>query len=632
MDTILYFASILLTCALTGWLSIYAWRHRSIPAASTYAVMAFSECLLALAELLSMLSPGQAQALFWFKLRFVFTAAVPVLWLVFALEYRGRKDWLSRRSLAIPFIIPVLTQIFLWTNNLHGLWVKQEVGFHQSGSLWLVETSARIPGLWYLVHSFYSLLLLLVGIGIILIAAWRKQRLYKGQAFLLSAGALIALVTSIIPAFNLMPKSEFNPFIPGIGASALLYALAIFRFQFLKRAPAMESVSGNPEEKAQEKRSLAFFMFIFVVLAAGIAAIGYLSYQNYERQFRSQVENQLSSIATLKENGLQSWRQERLADAESIYRNPSFSALVQRFLENPLDAQAQAELQTWLDVFAAYNQYDRIFLLDTQGVDRISSPITAEPVAAHLTQAMNAVLSTGQVTFLDFHRDTPAGAIHLSLLVPILAQQDNHPLGILVMRIDPQLYLYPYIQTWPVPSTSAETLLVRRDGTDALFLNELRFQKNTALTLRVPLEKTEINAVKAVLGQVGVVEGLDYRGVRVIADMRRVPDSPWYLISRMDIVEVYAPLRVRLWEMLLLFGVLALTAGAGLSWAWRQQQLRFYQARYQSTEALRVSEEKFRKAFLISPDAVAITRLSDGLLVNHPWNSISGIARKTGKK
>jgi len=45
-----------------------------------------------------------------------------------------------------------------------------------------------------------------------------------------------------------------------------------------------------------------------------------------------------------------------------------------------------------------------------------------------------------------------------------------------------------------------------------LFLDELKFQTNAALNLRISLERTNVPAVKAVLGQTGIVEGTDYRG------------------------------------------------------------------------------------------------------------------------
>jgi PAS domain S-box-containing protein len=356
--------------------------------------------------------------------------------------------------------------------------------------------------------------------------------------------------------------------------------------------------------ETQARRSLAMFLLIFVLMTAGIAAVGYLSYQNYERQFRAQAESQIASIAELKVDELQDWRHERLADAEMLYRNPAFSERVQRYLENPADVQAQAALRSWLDKYQAYDQYDRVFLLDTDGVERISSPATPEPVAAHLVQEIAAVLSAGQVAFLDFHRDTADGPIRLALLVPIYAAQDEHPLGLVVLRIDPNVYLYPYLQEWPVPSASAEIALVRRDGDYAVHLSELRFQENAALNLRVPLEDTQRVAVKAVLGQEGIVEGVDYRGVPVIAYVHAVSDSPWLLVARIDTAEVYAPLRARLWQTVVFFSALLAASGAALGLVWRRQRVRYYRGQAQAAEALRLLSARQQALLSAIPDII----------------------------
>ncbi len=62
------------------------------------------------------------------------------------------------------------------------------------------------------------------------------------------------------------------------------------------------------------------------------------------------------------------------------------------------------------------------------------------------------------------------------------SRSGGRPLGVLKLRIDPHAYLYPFIQRWPTPSETAETLLVRREGNEVVFLNELKFQKDTALS------------------------------------------------------------------------------------------------------------------------------------------------------
>jgi PAS domain S-box-containing protein len=349
----------------------------------------------------------------------------------------------------------------------------------------------------------------------------------------------------------------------------------------------------------KQKRTLFIFIAIFLLLVVGIAVNGYVSYRNFEQEFRLQAERQISAVAELKVKDLVNWRKERLGDAEFLYHNPAFSALVGRYFENSDDVEARAGLLAWLENYQVYDQYDRVCLLDVTGAERLSIPTSPETVDTHLVTDATASLRSGKVTFLDFQRDTSAGGdIHISILVPIFADQNNkHPLGVLALRIDPETYLYPYIQQWPTPSQSAETLLIRRDGDDALFLNELRFNPDVALTLRYPLTETEVPAVKAVLGQTGIVVGLDYRGEPVLADVRAVPDSPWFLVAQMDIAEVYAPLRTRLWQTFGMIGLAIFTAGAGLALVWRQGRIRFYREQADIAIALRESEEKYRRLF-----------------------------------
>src|ERR1035437_1257825 len=253
----------------------------------------------------------------------------------------------------------------------------------------------------------------------------------------------------------------------------------------------------------------------------------------------------------------------------------------------------------------ATDQYDLIRLLDAQGVTRMSVPTGRPPVSSVVLQRIPEILRSGQVTFQDFHRNEHDQRVYLDILVPIFDEQDaSRPLGVFYLRIDPDKYLYPFIKHWPVPSETAEILLIRREGNEAVFLNELRFQTNTALNLRSSLENTNMPAVKAALGQKGIVEGADYRGVPVLAALRAVPDSPWFLVARMDTAEVYAPLRERLWLTILLVSLLLISAGAGIGVIWRHQRVQFYKERYKMAEALREGEARYRAVVDFANDAI----------------------------
>ena len=356
-----------------------------------------------------------------------------------------------------------------------------------------------------------------------------------------------------------------------------------------------------------ERRAEWGLLLIFALLSLGIVAGGAFYYRHYERQFRAAAERQLAAIAELKVGELAQYRKERLEDAAIFFNNAAFSGLVRRFFDHPEDAEAQQQIQEWTVKLMATDQYDLVRLLDAQGVIRLSSPAGAPPISSVVAQRIPEILRSGQVTFQDFHRNEHDRRVYLDILIPFFDEQDaRRPLGVFYLRIDPDKYLYPFIQRWPVPSQTAETLLVRRDGNDALFLNELKFRTNTALNLRISLESNNMPAVKAVLGQEGIVEGMDYRGAPVLAALRAVPDSPWFLVARMDTAEVFAPMRARLWQVVVMICVLLFGSGACVGLVWRQQQSRFYQAQYESAEALSRSETKFHTLYDSTRDAVML--------------------------
>ncbi|MEW6666530.1 MAG: PAS domain S-box protein [Thermodesulfobacteriota bacterium] len=386
-----------------------------------------------------------------------------------------------------------------------------------------------------------------------------------------------------------------SPFLYGSGVipPALSTSMGLLFLGMSILAASGEQVwPAGPLSDPSIRRAGYVLVLVFMALAAGIISAGHMYYRNHEKHHRKEMERQLNAVADLKVGELVQWRRERLGDASVFHGNPNFSGLVKRHLEAPQDMDARERLRTWLSKVQAAYQYDRVFLLDAKGVEQAAVPGTTESIAPHLLEESSRVVGAGQVSFLDFHRDAPDRPIHLAVVVPILAEQDGgRPLGLLVLRIDPSVYLYPFIQRWPTPSRTAETLLVRREGNEVVFLNELRFQKSTALNLRNSLEDVHMPAVKAALGQEGIVEGIDYRGMPVIACVRSVPDSPWFLVARMDAAEVYAPLRQKLWESVIFIGVLLLAAGTGVGLVWRQQQARFYRERYESAEALRERTE-----------------------------------------
>jgi len=409
-----------------------------------------------------------------------------------------------------------------------------------------------------------------------------------------------------------MPLLYGGKFIP----PALNVLLAFMLLSLALLILAWPSTSSPPGGQSAAFPKTAFLLLlIFFILALGIITTGFLYYRQYERNYREEVEGQLSAVAELKVGELTQWRKERLGDGAILFRNAAFSSLVKRCFEKPEDAEAFRQLQAWMGKYT--DKYDQIRVLDTQGVSRVVVPQPRAAMASVILQYLPDVLRSQQVTLQDFYKNEHDQRVYLAVLVPLFDEADNgRPLGALVMRIDPGTHLYPYIKYWPTPSRTAETLLVRREGHEALFLNELRFETNTALTLRVPLDHITRTAAQAALGREGIMVGTDYRRVSVVAALRTIPDSPWSLVARMDTAEVYAPIRQRLWQVVVMMGILLFGAGACIGLVWRNQYICGYRERAEVAESLRNSEVRFRRLFEAARDGVLILDAETGKILD----------------
>ena len=141
----------------------------------------------------------------------------------------------------------------------------------------------------------------------------------------------------------------------------------------------------------------------------------------------------------------------------------------------------------------------------------------------------------------------------------------------MVFAIDPRLFLFPLIQSWPVPSKTSESLLVKKVDSNVVFLNQLRHINNTVLSLVLPVTASRLPAAMAVRGVTGVVEGIDYRNKPVLAAIRPITGTPWYLVAKTDKSEAYAPLYSVAWYAFFISLLLLLLSAISIGMYWRKR-------------------------------------------------------------
>jgi PAS domain S-box-containing protein len=346
---------------------------------------------------------------------------------------------------------------------------------------------------------------------------------------------------------------------------------------------------------------------VLAAVALGLVVGGVWFYRVEKATVRRQAEQEFSAIAHTKVAQIITWRDGRLGDGAQITDGPFLAEAVARYLAVPDGVKAE-QLRERFRSFAKYNHYVDILLASPDGRVRLSLTGGAEAPADY-SEALADALRGRKPVLTDLHTDARYPRPHISVVAPIFDGDGPTapPLGAVIMVCDAAQYLYPLIQAWPAPSRTAETLLARRDGNSVLFLNDLRHRSGAALTLRIPLSRTDVPAVMGVLGYRGLVEGLDYSGVETVAVVEPVPDSTWVVVAKEDAAEVFAGWNLRATEFFsILLVALGSVATVGFI-AWQRDQKAHFRALYRAEATLRASVERHSVTLKAVGDGIVAT-------------------------
>ncbi|HET7536063.1 MAG TPA: PAS domain S-box protein, partial [Candidatus Didemnitutus sp.] len=324
---------------------------------------------------------------------------------------------------------------------------------------------------------------------------------------------------------------------------------------------------------SREER-LMLVLLLAVGLFTTVTAVGYLRLETDRQRVRAAAS--LEALTSLKVGQIEQWRRERLGDARILMHMPRLAEAVRQIATGgDLDSR-RAEFVEWLRLFGHSYGYAQIVLFDHAMRPLIAEP--AEPgLSARVLRDHLRLPPTDDILELPPYVDETR-ALRWDLLVPL--QAGDTPVGAVLLRTDPSRLLIPLVQQWPAEYQTGQSALWYREGDRFISLGGYRPAPDSTPEQRAPFgmvrslagSNNESMLTRAVHGISGVPEDTDYRGVMVIGVARHVTDSAWWLSSRIDSSEVYAPLRHDALGIAGIVSGLLATTSFATSWLWRQRQ------------------------------------------------------------
>lgn len=497
-----------------------------------------------------------------------------------------------------------------------------------SDSAGRVETPEGIPVGGMSPLTAIGLLLASVGLLLRIHTGWRDKGLRQTAAIL--AFVLFFSTGGIIASYMLqMPVFYGSPMIPMALLTAISLGIFSLGLLLLMGRDVWPASVITTSEGSEETSSTKWWGFPLLVafLVASIIGLGSIWLRHERTEAHSLAVATISTIADMKAAQIAAWYRERGADAATIQRSP-LSESLERFLNDPGAEGVRTPMQTWLEALHREYGYSLVQLIDGEGRLRLSVPSATTPLDHHVLEDSTEALQKGHVVIEDLHRHRPASTSHLTMIVPLAAGRSE---AVLLLELEAKRFLFPLVQSWPVRSMTSETILARRGEHGVEFLSALRHRPDPSSNLTLPAQRfLHLIGSSELAGTGGVIEADDYRGTAVVAAVRDVQGTPWFIVAKIDRAEVYAPFRREAARTAAFFFVLLLAAVAGVSLLWYRRDLASAERAIRAGEELRHAHERLERMVDANIVGVVIADFHGRILeANDYYLTMLGVSRES---
>jgi len=355
----------------------------------------------------------------------------------------------------------------------------------------------------------------------------------------------------------------------------------------------------------------SFARIVLFTSIAGIIAIIFvffslrLYYNNEKQTILNAANDQLKVIAGLKVNQLNKWYTDKYSDARFIVQNKSRMKVIADYLKSG-DSTLLQEINLQLTNNKFQHDFSTILLATISGKIIYSTDYDSVALLPFIVDSIRNAIVNREIEVSNIYACAEHRMKHLDVIVPLLLPGIDSLA--FIFRTNPQTDLYPIIDFWPTDRQSVETLLVTRSGDSVLFISNLLFSDNSQLQVKFPLSASLLPAARAVKGERGFFDGVDYRGQKVHAYLAKIPSTPWIIITKVDSSELYADLRTRVFLVSLIAAMVISLFALTMFLIFNYRQRKTY-------GALTKSKTEFRTTVYSIGDAVIITD-NQGLITN----------------
>ena len=215
-------------------LAAYALVRRRDRVAAWYAVLLLAIGWWGTAYAWELVEAEPAVKILALKIKYLGVVAMPVAWVGFVLAFVDIEPRVNRIVARGMVVVAVTTLILAWTNELHG-WFWGPISIEPAGAVSVL----RGVGVGFWLNIAYTYAALSGGLVLLIAQAIRSPYLYGARGAIVVAAAVLPWLGNVVFVVRREQAALIDPTPLLFACSALLGAVAVFRYGLLDPIPSL---------------------------------------------------------------------------------------------------------------------------------------------------------------------------------------------------------------------------------------------------------------------------------------------------------------------------------------------------------------------------------------------------------
>lgn len=290
-------------------------------------------------------------------------------------------------------------------------------------------------------------------------------------------------------------------------------------------------MSENERGSDSGKHSLRNFIIVLTALSLFLIFLGWILYDNFRGKLISEIQNELISVANMKNREICHWREERIRNL-AILQNEVFGLRIKQVTENPENTEARNRMLDWMRQFEKNYGYSRVCIHDLNGVEVLTTKQGESHMPNEIGSYYDRIFGKSEIVIENFYFDRLQKKNYLPVVAGMFdfTEGEKKPVGIFIAKIEPSPYLLPLLEEWPGERKTTDSFLFRMNNGQAVLMD---FGTGKTGNISLTEESISDNEFKI---------SADKMNVKYFTYTSKVHNTPWYILVQISKEEALEPL------------------------------------------------------------------------------------------